>query len=53
MADLKNYINLKNVCFTLNIKVNHQGQVTENIFSEILDIENVKINTKIESLAGI
>ena len=38
---------------TLKIKVSHQGQVNEHGFSEILDIENVKIDTKIESIACI
>ena len=34
----------------MKIKVSHQGQVTENGFSVILDLVNVKINTKIESI---
>ena len=38
---------------TLKIKVNHQGQVTDFGFSEILDIVNVRIDTKIESIACI
>ena len=37
----------------MKIKVNHQGQVTELRFSEILDIENVRIDTKIESISCI
>ena len=53
MADLENNINFKKSGLTLKIKVNHQGQVTEHGFSEILDIENVKIDTKIESVACI
>ena len=38
---------------TLKIKVNHQGYVIENRFSEIPDFENVRIDTKIESIASI
>ena len=53
MTDLENKINLKKVGLTLKIKVNHQNQITENGFSEILDIENVRIDTKIKSIAGI
>ena len=41
------------MCFTLIFKVNHQGQVTDCGFSEILDIVNVRIDTKIESVACI
>ena len=48
MVDLENDTNLKKIGLTLKIKVNHQGQVTENSFFEILDIENVRIDTKIE-----
>ena len=53
MADLENNINFKKSGLALKIKVSHQGQVTEHGFSEILDIENVKIDTKIESVACI
>ena len=53
MVDLENNINLKKIGLTLKIKVNNQGQVTENGFFEILDIENVRIDTKIESIACI
>ena len=37
--------------FTLKIKTNHQGQVTDFGFSEILNIINVKIDTKIKFAA--
>ena len=53
MTDLENYINLKKSGLTLKIKVEHQGQVPENEFSEILDLEYVRFDTKIESIAGI
>ena len=53
MVDLENDTNLEKVGLTLKIKVNHQSSVTENRFSEILDIENVKIDTNIESIASI
>ena len=53
MADLENDINFKKNGLTLKIKVNNQGQVTENKFSEILDLENVRIDTKIKSIVGI
>ena len=53
MVDLENDTNLEKVGLTLETKVKHQGQVTENRFSEILDIENVRIDTKIESIASI
>ena len=53
MVDLENDTNLEKVGSTLEIKVKHQGQETENRFSEILDIENVRIDTKIESIASI
>ena len=36
------------MCLTFNFKVNHQGQVIDFRFSEILDIVNVRIDTKIE-----
>ena len=51
MVDLENNINFKRIGLTLKIKVNRQGQVTELGFSEFLDIENVRIDTKIESIA--
>ena len=53
MGDLENNINFEKYGLTLKIKVNHQGQVTDFEFFEILDIENVRIDTKIESIAGI
>ena len=53
MTDLENNINLKKSGLTLKIKVKHQGQVTGNRFSEILDLEYVRFDTKIESIAGI
>jgi hypothetical protein len=37
----------------LKIEVNHQGQVTKNGYSEIIDLENVRIDTNIKSIAGI
>ena len=39
------------MCLTFIFKVNHQGQVTDFRFSEILDIVNVRIDTKIKSAA--
>ena len=53
MADLENNINFKRIGLTLKIKVNRQGQVTELGFSEFFDIDNVRIDTKIESIACI
>ena len=41
------------MCLTFIFKVNHQGQVTDSAFSEILDLANVRIDTKIKSLACI
>ena len=38
---------------TFIFKVNHQGQVTDLGFSEMLDIVNVRIDTKIKSAACI
>ena len=38
---------------TFIFKVNHQGQVTDFKFSEILDLANVRIDTKIKSVACI
>ena len=45
----RSYTNVFNLIF----KVNHQGQVTDFGFSEILDIVNVRIDTKIKSAACI
>ena len=53
MIDLENNINSKKNGLTLKIKVKHQSQVPENEFSEILDLEYVRFDTKIESIAGI
>ena len=53
MIDLENDTNLEKNGLTLKIKVNHQGKVIENGFSEIPDFENVRIDTKIESIASI
>ena len=41
------------MCLTFIFKVNHQGQVTDFGFSEILDIVNFRIDTKIKSAACI
>ena len=41
------------MCLTFIFKVNHQGQVTDCGFCEILDIVNVGIDTKIKSVACI
>ena len=38
---------------TLLFKVNHQSQLTDFIFSEILDIENARIDTKINIISCI
>ena len=53
MTDLENNINLKKRGLTLKIRANHQGQETKNGLSEILNLENVRIDTKIESIADI
>ena len=53
MVDFEIIINLRKIGLTLKIKVNHQGQVPENGFSAIPDFKNVRINTKIESIASI
>ena len=53
MIDLENNINSKKSGLTLKIKVKHQGQVRKKEFSEILDLEYVRFDTKIESIAGI
>ena len=52
-ADLENNINFEKYGSTLKIKVNHQGQVTDFGFSEILAIVNVRIDTKIGLIACI
>ena len=39
------------ICLTFIFKVNHQGQVHDFRFSEILDTVNVRIDTKIKSAA--
>ena len=41
------------MCLTFINKVNHQGQVTDFGFAEILDIVYVRIDTKIKSAACI
>ena len=41
------------MCLTFIFKVNHQGQVTDFGFSEILDLENVRIDTKVKSASCI
>ena len=41
------------MCLTFIFEVNHQGQVNNSGFSEILDIGNVRIDTKIRSTACI
>ena len=41
------------MCLTFIFKVNHQGHVTDFRFSEILDLENVRILTKIKYVACI
>ena len=41
------------MCLTYIFKVNHRGHVTYFRFSEILDLENVRIDTKIKSVACI
>ena len=40
-------------CLTYILKVNHQGPVTNFAFSEIFDLANVRIDTKIKSVACI
>ena len=44
---------LTQMCLTFIFKVKHQGQVTDFKFSEILDLANVRIYTKIKSVACI
>ena len=41
------------MCLTFIFKVNHQGQVTDSGFFEILNLANVRIDTKIKFLACI
>ena len=41
------------MCLTFIFKVNHQGQATDLRFSEIFDLANVRIDTKIKSVACI
>ena len=41
------------MCLTFIFMVNHQSQVTDFGFSEILNIVNVRIDTKIKSVACI
>ena len=41
------------MCLTFIFKVNHQGQVTDSVFSDILDIANVRRYTKIKYVAYI
>ena len=53
MTDLENNINLTKSGLTLKLKVKHQGQVPANGFYEILDLEYVRFDTKIESIASI
>ena len=48
--DTRGYTQMR---LTFIFKVNYQGQVTDFRFSEILDIVNVRINTKIKSAACI
>ena len=53
MIDLENDANLETIGLTFEIKVNYQGKVNENRFSEIPDFDNVRIDIKIESIASI
>ena len=41
------------MCLTFIFKINHKDQVTDFKFFEILDIANVRIDTKIKSAACI
>ena len=45
----RSYTNL----FVLHFKVDHQGQVSDSRFFEILNIGNVRIDTEIKSVACI
>ena len=49
-VDLENHIN---ICLTSILKVKRQGQVIYFGLFEIPDLENVEIDTKIESVACI
>ena len=40
-------------CLTLIFKVKHQGQVIDFGFCAILDLENVRIDTKVKSASCI
>ena len=53
MFTTKDTQGLTQMCLTFIFKVNHQGQVTDFGFSEILNIVNIGIDTKIESAACI
>ena len=53
IIDLENDTNSTKIGLTSKIEVKHQGQVIENKFSEIPNIQNVRIDTKIESKASI
>ena len=44
---------INQMCSTFIFKVNHLGHVTDFGFSEILDLANVRIDTKIKSVACI
>ena len=48
--DTKGHIQM---CLTFIFKINHQSQVTDFRFSEIIDLVNVRIDTKIKSAACI
>ena len=41
------------MCLTFIFKINHESQVTDFGFSEILNIVNVRIDTKIKSAAFV
>ena len=41
------------MCLTFIFNVNHQGQVTDSGVYEILDVVNVRFDTKIKSVACI
>ena len=43
----------RQMCLIFIFKVKHQGQVIGSGFSEILDLANVRIDTKIKSVACI
>ena len=48
--DTKGYTQM---CLTFIFKFNHQSQVTDFAFFEILDLENVRIDSEIKFLACI